>query len=117
MGPMDESPSEGEPEAGSILAHPEAQALLGDATLTRQAVVGCRGRLTRFLGRYLPRFYRREQREHAGRVVEGLLSGLPRDWAGDPERRQKCHVPAGVAFQEKWRIALDLLDGAGAGAG
>jgi hypothetical protein len=75
---MDELPLGTDAEAGSILAHPDAQAPIGDATLTRRAVVGCRGRLTRFLGRYLPRFYRREQREHAELVVSGLLSGLDR---------------------------------------
>jgi SRSO17 transposase len=218
---MDESPQDTEAEAGSILAHPDAQALLEGATLTRQAVVGCRGRLTRFLGRYLPLFYRREQRAHAGLVVAGLLSGLgrktcepiareagihrkliqsfvgsgkwddeavmaelrrhvgeelsdpgavlvadgsgfpkkgtescgvkrqwcgrlgkvencqvgvflayaaagghaplgrrlylPADWADDPERRKKCHVPPAVVYKEKWRIALDLLDEARAG--
>ena len=35
---------------------------------------------------------------------------LPRDWAGDPDRRRKCHVPPGVEFRETWRIAPDLLD-------
>jgi SRSO17 transposase len=35
---------------------------------------------------------------------------LPEDWAGDPERREKCHVPPEVEFREKWQIALDLLD-------
>jgi SRSO17 transposase len=37
---------------------------------------------------------------------------LPKDWASDPKRRAKTHVPEGVAFQEGWRIALDLLDAA-----
>jgi SRSO17 transposase len=37
---------------------------------------------------------------------------LPTDWAADVQRRRLCHVPAGVTFQESWRIALDLLDGA-----
>jgi SRSO17 transposase len=37
---------------------------------------------------------------------------LPRDWADDALRREKAHVPADVAFAEKWRLALALLDGA-----
>src|SRR5262249_13832273 len=28
----------------------------------------------------------------------------------DAPRRQRCHVPKGIAFQEAWRIGLDLLD-------
>jgi SRSO17 transposase len=35
---------------------------------------------------------------------------LPREWAADPKRRRKTHVPKAVAFRETWRIALDLLD-------
>ena len=45
----------------SLLDHPEAQALLNDAVLTPEAVTGCADRLTGFLQRYLPRFYRVEQ--------------------------------------------------------
>ena len=37
---------------------------------------------------------------------------LPEDWAADRTRRGATYVPAEVVFQEKWRIALDLLDGA-----
>ena len=200
----------------SLLDHPEAQALLDDATVTADSVTDCADRLTGFLRRYLPRFYRVEQRENATLVIRGLLSGLerktcepiaveaglprkpiqffvgsgkwddeavmrelrahvreelaepggvvvidpsafpkkgaascgvgrqwcgrlgkvdncqvgvflayaatagyalldrrlylPADWAGDPARREKCHVPPEVKFQEKWQIALDLLD-------
>jgi len=60
----------------SLLDHPEAQALLADAVLTPEAVRGCRDRLTRFLQRYLPCFYRAEQRANAALVIRGLLSGL-----------------------------------------
>ena len=62
----------------SILDHPDAQALLNDATLTPQSVEGCADRLTEFLKRYLPQFYRAEQRENATIVIRGRLSGLER---------------------------------------
>ena len=62
----------------SLLDHPEAQALLADAVLTPEAVRGCHDRLASFLGRYLPRFYRVEQRANATLVIRGLLSGLQR---------------------------------------
>jgi SRSO17 transposase len=200
----------------SLLEHPEAQALLNDATVSPDTVRDCTDRLTDFLQRYLPKFYRTEQRENATLVIRGLLSGLerktcepiaieaglprkpiqffvgagqwddeavmaelrlhvreelaepegvvvidpsafpkkgtescgvarqwcgrlgkvdncqvgvflayaakagyspldrqlylPEDWANDEARRAKCHVPPEVNFQEKWRIALDLLD-------
>jgi SRSO17 transposase len=200
----------------SLLDQPEAQALLNDAVLTPEAVADCADRLTGFLQRYLPHFYRSEQRHNATLVIRGLLSGLerktcepiaiqaglprkpiqffvgagkwddeavmselrshvhealaapdgvvvidpsafpkkgtescgvdrqwcgrlgkvdncqvgvflayaapagyapldrrlylPKDWANDEDRREKCHVPAEVKFQEKWQIALDLLD-------
>jgi SRSO17 transposase len=200
----------------SLLDHPKAQALLNDATVSPDTVRDCTDRLTAFLQRYLPKFYRVEQRENATLVIRGLISGLerktcepiaieaglprkpiqffvgagkwddeavvaelrlhvreqlaepdgvvvidpsafpkkgtescgvarqwcgrlgkvdncqvgvflayaapagyapldrrlylPEDWADDPARRERCHVPPGIEFQEKWRIALDLLD-------
>ncbi len=200
----------------SLLDHPEAQPLLNDATLAAESVRDCVDRLTVYLQRYLPMFYRVEQRRNATLVIRGLLSGLerktcepiaieaglprkpvqflvgsgkwddeavmgelrvhvreelaetdgvvvidpsgfpkkgaescgvarqwcgrlgkvdncqvgvflayaawagyapldrrlylPEDWAHDPARRAKCHVPPEVAFREKWQIALDLLD-------
>jgi SRSO17 transposase len=200
----------------SLLDQPEAQALLNDAVLTPEAVADCADRLTGFLQRYLPHFYRSEQRHNATLVIRGLISGLerktcepiaiqaglprkpiqffvgsgkwddeavmtelrthvretlagpdgvvvidpsafpkkgtescgvgrqwcgrlgkvdncqvgvflayaasvgyapldrwlylPADWADDKVRRAKCHVPAEVKFQEKWQIALALLD-------
>lgn len=62
----------------SLLDHPEAQALLDDATVTPDSVRDCTDRLTGFLQRYLPRFYRAEQRDNAALVIRGLLSGLER---------------------------------------
>jgi SRSO17 transposase len=203
----------------SLLEHPEAQALLADATLSSASIADCRDCLTRFLQRYLPLFYRDEQRALATVVIEGRLSGLqrktsepianqahrprkpvqhfvgcgkwdddaiwaelrlhareevadpaavlvvdpstfpkkgtescgvkrqwcgrlgkeencqagvflayaahrgcapldcrlylPKEWADDKKRRQKCHVPKQVKFQEKWRIALDQIDRCG----
>jgi len=200
----------------SLLEHPKAQALLADAEVSAAAVRGCQQRLTQFLKRYLPKFYRVEQHELAEVVLQGKLSHLqrktsepiayqagrhrkpvqnfvgagawddeavmaelrrhvaqargheegvavvdgsgfakkgtescgvarqwcgrlgkvdncqvgvflayvsergfapldrrlylPREWAEDDERREKCHVPKEVKFQEGWRIALDLLD-------
>src|SRR3954471_4879892 len=38
---------------------------------------------------------------------------LPRDWAGDAARREKCHVPEDVEFREGWRIAAELIERSG----
>ncbi|MEU0039471.1 transposase [Streptomyces sp. NPDC006333] len=35
---------------------------------------------------------------------------LPREWTDDPERCRKAGVPQGATHQEKWRLALGLLD-------
>jgi hypothetical protein len=61
----------------SLLDHPEVQALLADAVRGRQ------DRLAAFLRRYLPCFYRAEQRANAALVIRGLLSGLQRK-TGEP---------------------------------
>jgi SRSO17 transposase len=34
---------------------------------------------------------------------------LPREWAEDEQRREKTHVPEEVVYQERWQIALDML--------
>jgi hypothetical protein len=62
----------------SLLDHPHAQALLADASVTPERVRACRDRLTAFLQRYLPRFYRVERRINATLVIRGLVSGLER---------------------------------------
>jgi len=200
----------------SLLDKPEAQTLLNDAKVTADTVRGCADRLTGFLQRYLPQFYRVEHRKNATLVIRGLISGLerktaepiaiaakvprkpiqffvgsgkwddeavmtelrlhvreelaepdgvviidpssfpkkgidscgvarqwcgrlgkvdncqvgvflvyaakvgyapldrqlylPEEWAKNKTRRKKCKVPLKVKFQEKWQIALDLLD-------
>src|SRR4051812_16590534 len=86
----------------SLLDHPDAQALLADAVVTPEQVQGCQDRLTKFLERYLPCFYRAEQRATATLVIRGLLSGL---------RRKTCEpiaVEAGVH-----RKPVQFLVGAG----
>jgi SRSO17 transposase len=65
----------------SLLEHPQAQALLADAEVSPAAVRGCLGRLRSFLARYLPLFYRQEQRDLAEVVLHGKLSGLQRKTA------------------------------------
>jgi SRSO17 transposase len=203
----------------SLLDRPQAQALLADAVVSPAAVRGCQEHLTQFLQRYLPLFYRKEQRDLATVVIRGRLSGLERktsepiahqagrhrkpvqhfvgagawddegvmaelrrhvaeelgdpqavlvvdssgfpkkgqascgvarqwcgrlgkvdncqvgvflgyaapgghapldrrlfltqDWAADRKGRRRTQVPKEIVFQEKWRIALDLLDRSG----
>lgn len=200
----------------SLLEHPQAQVLLADAEVTAGQVRGSHRRLEKFLERYVPLFYRKEQGHNARIVVEGLLSGLERktaepiarehgvprkpiqffvgsgkwddeavmaelrrhvvetlgdpqgvlvfdpsafpkkgthscgvarewcgrlgkvencqiglflayatgrgqgpldrrlylspEWAADRGRRDECHVPAGVKFRERWRMALEMVD-------
>lgn len=62
----------------SLLEHPDAQPLLDDAKLPAASVRACADHLEAFLARYLPRFSRREQRDHARTVLRGKLSGLQR---------------------------------------
>lgn len=71
----------------SLLQRPEALALLEDAELSSPAVVGCRDRLVEFLQRYLPWFYRAEQRKLAQVVSAGKLTGLERK-TSEPIARQ-----------------------------
>jgi SRSO17 transposase len=62
----------------SLLDHPDAQALLGDASVSADTVRDCTDRLTDFLQRDLPKSYRAEPRQNATTVIRGLLSGLER---------------------------------------
>ena len=69
-----------------LLEHPEAQALLGDATVSADTVRGCTDRLTGLLRRCLPKLYRTEQRQNATTVIRGLLSGGTHDLRADRHR-------------------------------
>ena len=41
--------------------------------------------------------------------LTGALLYLPQEWLSDRDRRTVAHIPAGMAFQEKWRQALTLI--------
>src|SRR5438270_12429482 len=62
----------------TILEHPDAQALLDQTNVAPGTVRACSGHLTAFIQRYLPFFYRDEQRQHAETVLQGKLTGLQR---------------------------------------
>ena len=65
----------------TILEHAEAQAILNDAVLTVEQVVGISQRIEPFLQRYLPLFQRPEQRTNAQHILNGKLSSLSRKTA------------------------------------
>ena len=91
----------------SLLEHPMAQALLADAEVSAADVRGCRQRLQRFLQRYLPRFYRQEQRELAEVVLQGKLSKLQRKtsepiaYLADRERKPVQHFVGAGAWDDE----------------
>src|SRR6266852_2689424 len=85
-----------------ILKHADAQALLADAELTAAAVRSCGQHLEAFVARYLPRFHRAEQRDHALTLLRGKLTGLERKTtepiatqAGQERRPLQLFVGAG----------------------
>lgn len=62
----------------TILEHPEAQELLAQTEVEATTIRQSARRLTRFIQRYLPLFYRDEQRQHAQIILQGKLTGLQR---------------------------------------
>jgi SRSO17 transposase len=86
----------------TILEHPEAQALLEQTDVAPAVVNSCSRRLTAFLQRYLPCFYRQEQRQHAATILRGKLTGLQR----------KTTEPIANQAKQK-RRPLQLFVGAG----
>ncbi len=96
-----------------LLDHPEAQAILADAVVTPDAIAGQGERLTSFLRRYLPRFYRVEQRVTAALVIRGRLGGLERKTsepiaieAGLPRKPIQFFVGAGRWDDEAVMVEL-----------
>ena len=61
-----------------LLEHPEAQALLERTALEPASLRRTAEHLTRFLHRYLPHFYRTEQRTHAEVLLRGKFAALDR---------------------------------------
>jgi len=97
----------------SLLEHPKARALLADAEVTPAAVRGCQERLSGFLTRYLPLFYRKEQRELAEVVLQGKLSHLERktaepiaNQAGRPRKPVQNFVGSGAWDDERVQAEL-----------
>jgi SRSO17 transposase len=85
-----------------LLDHPTAQALLEQTTVAADTVRTCAAHLTRFVQRYLPHFYRDEQRRHADTILRGKLTGLQRkttepiaNQAGQKRRPLQHFVGAG----------------------
>jgi len=74
-----------------LLEDSSVQALLADARVTARQVAGCGHTLERFIEQYLPLFYREEQRDNAGIVIRGLLSGLQRKTAEPIAREEGVH--------------------------
>jgi SRSO17 transposase len=91
----------------SLLDHPKARALLADAEVSPAAVRGCAVRLEWFLRRYLPRFYREEQRELALVVLQGKLSKLERKtsepiaYQAGRQRKPVQHFVGGGAWNDE----------------
>jgi len=81
-----------------ILETPQSVELLADVELDVDDVRGCRRRLGQFLAGYLPLFPRREHRDNARIVVEGLLGGLERKTAEPIARARGVHRKPIQAF-------------------
>jgi SRSO17 transposase len=62
----------------TLLEQPEALALLQQTDVSADDVRACARRLTAFIQRYLPCFYRDEQRGHADTLLRGKLTSLQR---------------------------------------
>src|SRR5262245_30150961 len=62
----------------TLLEHPQAQTLLQDAVLHPADIAACSEQLHLFVQRYLPCFYRVEQRRHAETILTGKLTSLQR---------------------------------------
>ena len=86
----------------SVLEAPEAQALLEEALIEPADVADCRRQIEGFVRRYLPLFYRQEQRANVALVIRGHLSGL---------ERKTCEPIARAAGVPRKSFDPEALDG------
>src|SRR5437763_14437887 len=107
----------------TLLEHPQAQALLEQTDVSPADVRACARHLTAFIQRYLPRFYRDEQRGHADTILRGKLTGLQRKTtepiatqAGQKRRPLQHFVGAGrwdddaVRTELRHHVGAELAD-------
>ena len=91
----------------SVPEHPKAQTLLADVEVSAAALRGCQGQLSAFLARYLPLFYRAEQRDLAEVVLHGKLRNWQRNTAeliayrAGRQRQPVQHVVGADAWDEE----------------
>lgn len=110
----------------TILEHPRAQELLEQTTVSARDVSACARDLTAFLARYLPLFFRDEQRRHADTILRGKLTGLQRkttepiaNQAGQKRRPLQHFVGAGrwdddaVRAELRRHVRAELADAEG----
>ena len=97
----------------TILEHPEAQTLLDQTDVAPQTVNSCSRHLTPFIQRYLPCFYRKEQRQHADTILHGKLTGLERkttepiaNQANQKHRPLQLFVGAGMWSDDQVLVEL-----------
>lgn len=96
----------------TLLDDPQAQTLLQDAVVRAADITSCAEHLHQFVQRYLPCFYRAEQRRHAQTLLQGKLTGLQRKTtepiahqAGHKRRPLQLFVGAG-----KWQDQTVLTE-------
>jgi len=97
----------------TILKHPTAQKLLAQTEVDPHDLRSCQPQLTSFVARYLPLFYRAEQRQHADTILRGKLTGLQRKTiepiaaqAGQKRRPLQHFVGAGCWDDQAVRAEL-----------
>jgi hypothetical protein len=89
-----------------FLTTPKPRPSWRDAAVTPDQVRGCQDRLTAFLDRYLPRFYRAEQRANATLVIRDRLAGLALQ-AAQPTADEQGGVVTLLAAAEEGQVATE----------